>query len=157
MGTVYINFSTLFDNRTDSGGGLYSDGVVNIGNSIISQSIGNACGGQGPLFGTRNPIDDESCGPNTDRVGTVTLLDSAPRDNGGPTQTHALLSGSNAIDAASNCSDVSGNEIATDQRGISRPNGDMCDIGAFEFVYLPLSVYLPRVGNLWYAQTHVIK
>ena len=49
-------------------------------------------------------------------------------DNGGPTQTHALVSGSPAIDAAgATCS-------ATDQRGIARPqpaNGN-CDIGAFE-------------------------
>lgn len=46
-------------------------------------------------------------------------------DNGGPTRTHALLASSPAIDAGANC-------VATDQRGVSRPQGAGCDIGAFE-------------------------
>jgi hypothetical protein len=48
-------------------------------------------------------------------------------DNGGPTPTHALQSGSPAIDAASTpeCP-------ATDQRGVSRPQGAACDIGSYE-------------------------
>ena len=47
------------------------------------------------------------------------------QDNGGPTPTHALLLGSPAIDASSACP-------ATDQRGVTRPQGAGCDIGAFE-------------------------
>ena len=47
--------------------------------------------------------------------------------NGGPTATHALLDGSPAIDAA---------DAAlcppTDQRGVVRPQGAACDVGAFE-------------------------
>jgi hypothetical protein len=60
-------------------------------------------------------------------------------DNGGPTETHALLDGSPAIDSgAQNCTDVIGAPLVTDQRGEPRPvdgNGDgrtACDIGAFE-------------------------
>lgn len=50
-------------------------------------------------------------------------------DNGGPTQTHALLEGSRGIDAAeSPC-------LATDQRGIGRPVGGGCDVGAYEFTF----------------------
>jgi hypothetical protein len=49
------------------------------------------------------------------------------QNNGGPTQTHALLAGSAAIDTA-----VLANCPATDQRGISRPQGGQCDIGAYE-------------------------
>ena len=45
--------------------------------------------------------------------------------NGGLTPTHALLSGSAAIDAGS-C------VVSTDQRGASRPQGPGCDIGSFE-------------------------
>ena len=55
-------------------------------------------------------------------------------NNGGPTQTHALLPGSPAIDVgSSDCPPP-----ATDQRGVSRPQdadgfaGADCDIGAFE-------------------------
>jgi hypothetical protein len=46
--------------------------------------------------------------------------------NGGPTPTHELLFGSPAIDAAGP------NGPVTDQRGVSRPQGPLCDIGAFE-------------------------
>ncbi|MGH8490520.1 MAG: choice-of-anchor Q domain-containing protein, partial [Gammaproteobacteria bacterium] len=49
-------------------------------------------------------------------------------DNGGPTKTRALPAGSPAIDqspANSGCK-------PTDQRGVTRPQGAACDIGAFE-------------------------
>ena len=61
-------------------------------------------------------------------------------DNGGFTQTHALLPGSSAIDAGNSdpavCPD-------TDQRGVARPIGNGCDIGAYEFapmIFLPLII-----------------
>jgi hypothetical protein len=48
------------------------------------------------------------------------------QDNGGPTETHALLPGSVAIDvvAPEMC------EVDEDQRGF--PRDAMCDVGAFE-------------------------
>jgi hypothetical protein len=49
------------------------------------------------------------------------------QDNGGPTWTHALLPGSPAIDRGE-----AGQCPATDQRGVSRPQGAGCDLGAFE-------------------------
>ena len=48
-------------------------------------------------------------------------------DNGGPTQTHALLAGSPAIDHSDNLTCP-----PTDQRGVSRPQGPACDTGAYE-------------------------
>ena len=54
-------------------------------------------------------------------------------NNGGPTQTHALLSGSVAIDAVSDCTDTDNNPLTTDQRGVLRPQGSACDVGAYEF------------------------
>ncbi len=50
-------------------------------------------------------------------------------DNGGLTQTYALLPGSSAIDAGG----VNSTCEATDQRGVPRPQGAGCDIGAYEF------------------------
>jgi len=44
-----------------------------------------------------------------------------------PTETHALLEGSPAIDAGDDK-----HAPETDQRGVSRPQGDASDIGAFE-------------------------
>ena len=48
-------------------------------------------------------------------------------DNGGPTWTHALQPASPAIDAADDAACP-----ATDQRGVARPQGADCDVGAFE-------------------------
>jgi parallel beta-helix repeat protein len=68
-------------------------------------------------------------------------------NNGGSTQTHALLPGSPAIDAgnAGGCTDNLGALLATDQRGFHRPvwgeTSLRCDIGAYELQqlrYLPL-------------------
>ena len=63
----------------------------------------------------------------------------ALQNNGGPTDTVALLNNSynNAIDAAGpypeGCVDDQGNTIATDQRGFARSAGAWCDVGAYEF------------------------
>ncbi len=78
--------------------------------------------------GGSNVISDGSCNPNgtTDQSNTDALLGPLA-DNGGPTLTHALLAGSPAIDAADAAVCP-----ATDQRGVTRPQGAGCDVGAFE-------------------------
>ena len=60
--------------------------------------------------------------------------------NGGSTQTRALQSGSPAIDAGNSagCLDQNGMVIAADQRGVARPVGVHCDIGAFEYDVAPI-------------------
>jgi hypothetical protein len=57
-------------------------------------------------------------------------------NNGGATQSHALLPDWPVIYKGTN-----GGCPATDQRGVTRPQGGTCDIGAFEIVYL----FLPLV------------
>jgi hypothetical protein len=53
-------------------------------------------------------------------------------DNGGPTRTHALLPGSPAIDRG-NTDVCSADPVGgVDQRGVTRPQGAACDIGAYE-------------------------
>jgi len=59
------------------------------------------------------------------------------QNNGGPTQTQALLPGSLAIDAGNpnGCTDGSGRLLKTDQRGAPRPDPEDsggCDMGAYE-------------------------
>jgi hypothetical protein len=60
------------------------------------------------------------------------------QDNGGPTWTHALLTGSPAIDAGD-----SAGAPSEDQRGVPRPQGPRVDIGAFE--YLSATTVLSRI------------
>jgi hypothetical protein len=63
--------------------------------------------------------------------------------NGGPTLTQALLPGSPAIDAVPS----SGAGCPpTDQRGVIRPQGPACDIGAFE-VFVPAPIPSPGGGT----------
>jgi len=61
----------------------------------------------------------------------------ALQNNGGPTMTGALLSGSPAIDAGNptGCVDGQGHLLKTDQRGKPRPDKEDtggCDMGAYE-------------------------
>jgi hypothetical protein len=70
-------------------------------------------------------------------IGTVSTADpllGPLQDNGGPTQTEALLDGSPAIDAGNSlgCTDQNLAVLGTDQRGVHRPIGAACDIGAYE-------------------------
>jgi hypothetical protein len=68
-------------------------------------------------------------------------------DNGGPTQTVALLPGSDAIDAADPVQGCVNNSslLLTDQRGAPRSVGVRCDVGAFEFGALLPRLFLPLV------------
>ncbi len=65
---------------------------------------------------------------------TDPLLDTGLKNNGGPTQTIALLTGSPAIDAIPQGTNGCGTSIPTDQRGVNRPQGTGCDIGAYEVI-----------------------
>jgi hypothetical protein len=81
-----------------------------------------------------NLDDDASCAPG---FTTTLLLSLGPlANNGGPTQTHALLAGSSAINAvpSGQCTDLSSTPapVTQDQRGVVRPAGSACDVGAFE-------------------------
>jgi hypothetical protein len=61
------------------------------------------------------------------------ILDTTLANHGGPTKTLTLVPGSPAVDAVptAQCTDVDGHPLATDQRGVTRPQGPACDIGAF--------------------------
>jgi hypothetical protein len=78
---------------------------------------------------------DGTCGLDqmTDLPDTDPML-GALMGNGGPTETHALLAGSPAIDhiPPADCTDIAGAPVTADQRGVSVPQGAGCDIGAFE-------------------------
>jgi hypothetical protein len=87
-----------------------------------------------------NISEDDSCGFSA--VGSLNNTDpmldpDGLANNGGPTETIALVSGSPAIDAIplASCTDQDGNPFTTDQRGFLRPDAReaVCDIGAYEF------------------------
>ena len=102
-----------------AGGGLYQAAAVGIEvsmtNTLLAENTGFACAGTPSQLETdHNLADDDSCELNG--PGDLEDVDAgiAPLDdNGGPTDTHALISGSPAIDGSTNCGDP-------DQRGFSR-------------------------------------
>ncbi len=110
-------------------GGILNRSAATIKKSIIAGNTANNCSGGGFTSLGYNLSSDSSCALAVagDMSNTVALL-GVLADNGGPTPTHALLSGSPAIDAAGpGCA-----RPATDRRGVARPQGAACDIGAYE-------------------------
>jgi len=158
--TVNISNSTLASNSVfgqgSSGGGIFNPGTgpLNIKSSIIALNTSTTLGPD--VFGTFTSKGFNLIGKKdgstgfaaaTDKKGTVASplnpkLDwKGLRDNGGPTQTVALLQGSPAIDKGTS-NGLTGT-LTTDQRGFARTvdntsitnvtGGDGTDIGAFEF------------------------
>jgi CSLREA domain-containing protein len=130
--TILLNNCTFALNQaTGQGGGLYNhtDGILDFANTIITNSVSSTdCANYGSIvFNSHNLVEDGTC--NANEVGFLSgdPLLAVLGDNGGPTQTHALMVGSPAIDAGdpARCPE-------TDQRGEPRPNVFGCDIGAYE-------------------------
>ncbi len=134
-GTVTLIKCTVNDNQAFLGGGLWNgSGTLTLRNTIVAHNpSGGDCSGAITSAG-HNLDSDGTCNLSAtgDITGTDPLLDPL-QNNGGRTETHALLPGSPAIDAADNAACP-----ATDQRGQPRPqdgDGDStatCDIGAYE-------------------------
>jgi len=89
-------------------------------------------------------------------AGSDSLLDSLAelgplQSNGGPTRTHAIQAGSGMIDGVVSPCVCNGAE-SNDQRDGARPQGQSCDIGAFEYDALPSGLVFRddfELGNLW--------
>jgi Right handed beta helix region len=136
--TVRISNSTFANNSATSQGGAFfnSLGKLRIGQSIVANNTpGGNCSPSGSITDTGyNLSNDTSCGfttANHSMPNTNPQLDPAGlKNNGGPTQTIALLPGSPAIDQIPSAMCL----VDTDQRGFPRPdnNESVCDIGAYE-------------------------
>ena len=132
-GELQANHITVTLNNASNGGGVaVSGGFAKIKNSIVALNpSGLDCRASSAEFsGAGENLDsDDSC-PD------FTLKEDPKLDvlanNGGPTLTHALTIDSPAIDAAADCLSLSGAAVSVDQRGLPRPGGAACDLGAYE-------------------------
>jgi hypothetical protein len=131
VGTLQLLNSTLSGNwANDGGGGLQNIGTLHLSNTIIANSpAGGDCLNTGSI-GTNlaSLIEDGSC---TAALSGDPLLGPL-QDNGGPTWTHALLEFSPALDTGDTAVCALPPVNGLDQRGVTRPQGPGCDIGAFE-------------------------
>jgi predicted outer membrane repeat protein len=121
--------STFSGNTAALGGGAIFNGrtgSLTVQNSILTDNSGGNCG----TLITVNDGGHNISWPDTTCPGlNLDPMLGPLASNGGPTQTFALLPTSPAIDAVPA---VGAGCPSTDQRGISRPQGPSCDIGAFE-------------------------
>jgi hypothetical protein len=151
--TVVENTADLDNDGFGSGGGIASDQPVTVTNSIIADNSskggnGQDCSGyiasqdynllglsEGYCVWVPQPHDQFGAGPALDP-----LLEPLA-DNGGGTETHALLPASPAIDQIPPGANGCGGDVTADQRGAVRL--PPCDVGAYEIfdgeqVFLPL-------------------
>jgi CSLREA domain-containing protein len=146
VGGRFVNSTIVSNSASVEGGGFWDSSGEDSGhgftNTIIALNTAPASPemrlSRAPVFVDYSLIGDGAGTGITNEdgniVGNVAPYD-APIDpllgplanNGGPTSTHALLGASPAIDAGTAyvCP-------ATDQRGVSRPQGAACDIGSYE-------------------------
>lgn len=174
-GAVNLVSSTIANNETDGdspfgGAGLnsFSDGTFTMVNTLIAGNFqtkdeeegepevilancgctggGSGCGDHFDSQGY-NLEDASTCNlvNVNDQPGTDALVGALAFNNAGLaglTETHALLAGSRALEAGLNaeCPDL-------DQRFLTRPQGAICDIGAFELAVTVVPPVTPTSGG----------
>jgi uncharacterized repeat protein (TIGR01451 family) len=154
-GTMTVTASTVTGNSASACGGGIGNGGACAGyanaNATLSTTIaaGNSAGSSGPdlaggpfatagynLIGNGDGSTGITNGVNHDQVGTTASPInpdlSALANNGGPTQTQLPASTSPVVNAIPKGTNGCGTAIRTDQRGVLRPQGPGCDIGAYE-------------------------
>ncbi len=145
-GQVTISGNTFSGNSAAVfGGGVFTDpsSDTTIMNSIIANSLsGDNCSSSLSIGNTFDLSDDDTCFGFT-QSSTIKL--DMLKDNGGNTQTFALLPGSSAIDSADPT--ICNNSFTFDQRsyprgirsdGVYNARNLICDVGAYEFASTPL-------------------
>ncbi len=162
FGTLTLTNTTISGNTASNvgGGGVRNSGTLTLNRTLIS---GNSATGGPPelynratviannfnVFGKNGDVGTSNFSPGaTDIVAKQSLsgiLVTTLANNGGPTQTHALVTGSPAVDAvsAAGCPPPE-----TDQRGVERPQNATCDIGAFE-------LELAQPGTVQFRRTNI--
>ncbi len=165
-GIVSLNNVTVTGNTADSdhtndasGGGLYNAtgtniiGLLYVKNSLIANNqdlsgVATDCGGTGFYTSQNNNLIGNTTGCQLTgdldhNIINVNPLLDVLANNGGQTQTHALLAGSPAINAGDNLTCAK-----SDQRGVYRPQGTACDIGAYELTGGAFNTIPPAVIKL---------
>ncbi len=127
--------STISNNTTEHGGGIVNypgfHGLLTLKNSIVT--------GNSSMLDNLSFISTEGNIQGTFTEQGINITHGFPLllplgNYGGRTKTRPLLPispGYNAV-PADQCTNAEGDPLATDQRGIPRPQSGKCDVGAFE-------------------------
>jgi predicted outer membrane repeat protein len=140
---VAITNATFASNHSGFNGGAIAGKTITLKNTLFADNstdwpikIMQHCtdalidGGNNMQYPPKNPNPNYFNETNCTNSITIASPQLGPlADNGGGTRTMALPNGSPAVNAGNNSTCPT-----TDQRGIARPQGAKCDIGAFELV-----------------------
>lgn len=182
--TINANQAGIVTFSSGGGGGISnSGGTVTVRNTIIANNTISNSSASGP--DVRGSFVSEGCNLVSNTAASsgfgvpCDLVNANPMvaplaNNGGKTQTHALLSNSPAINAGNNslAADAANNPLTFDQRGacFRRIVGGRVDIGAFETQSFASSVcgnffdfdgdgkadasiFRPPFGEWWYLRS----
>lgn len=153
---LHIINSTVTNNTAADVGGGISHWVQSSANTATTTAVNTIVAGNSAPTGGNcwiGPGSITSLGYNMEATDTCNFHQPSDHpntdpllgllaDNGGPTWTHALLGTSPAIDVADNVTCAAPPVSGIDQRGVIRPQGLVCDIGAYEYVSVPTAVTL---------------
>ncbi|HSO99642.1 MAG TPA: M23 family metallopeptidase [Solirubrobacteraceae bacterium] len=135
-----------------AGGGVFAQSGISLENTIVASNLGANCAAAMRTAiangGHDLSYDDRTC---PGRFGNPRL--GPLRDNGGPTSTLAIAEGSAAIDRGpsrgAGCP-------PSDQRGVRRPEGRACDIGAYEFALPTITIASPVARGLYLQGSRIL-
>lgn len=156
VGYLTVRNSTIVNNQALYAGGLTGGSATAtvVGNSIVANNTAATAPNIAAVFTSLggNLVNNRAGGEgyvDTDLPDGTDPLIGALADNGGATQTHALLTGSQAINAGLNALaiDADGNALVNDQRGAGFPRiiGTAVDVGSFEFTATAVTTVSGRV------------
>jgi len=138
--SIFVS-STISSNVASSASAVFLDGGARFLNSVLEGdcfvddwAVVVSSGGN-----IESPGDTCALDGSIDRVNVTSIdLSLGPlKDNGGPTLTQAPEPPSAAIDTVENCVNAESQPLTADQRGVTRPQGPQCDVGAVEVAREP--------------------
>ncbi len=170
FGTGMVTNCTISGNTSQDDGGIWGEngpdgyGTMTLNNTIVAGNTGYDISdyiqptSANNLIGNGTGITNLAQLAPSNLIGTTADINpmlGSLANNGGPTNTMALLPGSPAIDAGSNALavDANGNPLTTDQRGVGFPRilGHSVDMGAYEFTPLNQTISFGALANQTYG------
>jgi archaellum component FlaG (FlaF/FlaG flagellin family) len=127
----------------DGGGSLYAGDLVVVATVVGTQSAGGECNGFAPAVPAENSVTtDADCDFGGTPVTFSALALTTLGVHGGPTETRVPQAGSVLLDGepTASCSE------SDDQRGVARPIGAGCDVGAVETA-LPVTLAVTKTPS----------
>ena len=155
-GSMTMTNVTVSGNTTYGSGGIYNEtgSTMSFRNTIIANNIRTTSGTSADCVtvstnsiteNLNNLVEDGTCSTNGSYFLSGDPLLDVLANNGGSTQTLALLLHSKAIDTGN-----LGVCPTTDQRGRIRPQNAGCDIGSVEKGLLNLTISVSPIANIPY-------